>query len=141
MKNFRHSDFKIIYENNTQNQEIDLLITDFVNWEPLIDLYVIDDEVIINVELPGVAVNDILIYVGRYFIILSGIKRSPVYTKPQSAITPDIVFHNFEISYGRFERRIDFPMPIEPRQGKYKLENGILTIKFPIEKERIIPIE
>ncbi|MEO0215695.1 MAG: Hsp20/alpha crystallin family protein [candidate division WOR-3 bacterium] len=137
IKKGRHSDFKIVFEKTEMAETFAPFITDFVNWEPPFDLYVIDDTIIINMELPGVKTEDILIYVARYFVIVSGTKENPV-----NLTTGDnIVFHNFEISYGRFERRIDLPLPIEIRRGKYLLENGILTIKFPVEKERIIPIE
>ncbi len=137
LKKERHPDFKIFFEKREMVDALAQFVTDFVNWEPPFDLYVIDDTIIINMELPGVKTEDILIYVARYFIIVSGMKENPV----NLTAGDNIIFHNFEISYGRFERRIDLPMPIEMKRGKYILENGILTIKFPVEKERIIPIE
>lgn len=134
--------FKIIYEETNTPYSDDFFTADIINWQPPFDLYMIDDKIIINVELPGVEVKDISIYVGRYFVVVSGIKRNPIYELKKDKISRDsIIFHNFEISYGRFERRIEVPMPIEMKQGNYSLENGVLIIKFPVEKERIIPIE
>ncbi len=111
---------------------------ELINWEPSYDLYIVDETIFISIELPGVELKDITINVGQNYMIVSGVKRPLIVRQPGYR---NVVFHNLEISYGRFFRRIDFPLPVEAKDGDYKLERGVLTIKFPVLKEHIIPIE
>ena len=112
------------------------IISNLINWQPLYDLYVIDSKVVVTIEIAGVKITDFSIYVGKYLMVIDGIRKS------SDLLTNErCKFHNIEIAYGRFNRRIDFPVPVEPRQYKYRINNGILTLRFPLMKERIIPVE
>ena len=114
----------------------DITIADFINWQPIFDLYTITDNIVVRIEIPGVKLKDITIYLRWRYMVITGIKRSPeIYS------TESCTFHNLEIPYGRFYRRIEFPTLIDMKNYRYTLEDGILTLKFPILKERIIPIE
>lgn len=134
------SEIKVIYEKSGDSSDEDYVVSGFVNWQPGYDLYIVDEMVFITIELPGVHLKDITIYVGQNHLIISGLKN-PLIVEDKKKGRENIIFHNLEISYGRFARYIDFPIPVEPKCGTYKLENGVLTIKFPVLKEHIIPIE
>lgn len=135
-KKIEKANLKIIFEDGADFDVGDIIIAEFVNWQPFYDLYIIGEEMIITIEIAGVYVKDISVYAGKFFMIIDGIRRSPGIFGKHSC-----VFHNLEIPYGKFNRRIDFPVPVEPKRCKYKIENGILTLNFPVAKERIIPIE
>ena len=108
----------------------------FVNWQPLYDLLVSDDEVMVSIEIAGVGVRDFSIYLTRSAMVIDGFRKHPTKVSRECA-----VFHNLEIPYGRFNRKIDFPVPIEPKQYACKIENGMLLVRFPVLKERFITIE
>ena len=127
---------RIIFEDDLIPETEAIIISDFSNWQPLFDLYLVAEELIVTIEVPGVEVRDFSICIGKFYMTIEGIRKSPAMLHKNNCI-----FHNLEIPYGRFHRRIDFPVPVELRRYKYKLENGIFTIRFPIIKERIIPIE
>jgi HSP20 family molecular chaperone IbpA len=109
---------------------------EFINWQPLYDLFVMAEEVVVIIEIAGIDTKDFYIYVDRFSMMIDGVRRSPDILNREYCI-----FHNLEIPYGRFNRRIDFPVPIEPKRHHYTIENGVLTLKFPAVKEKVIPIE
>ena len=127
---------KIVFDNIPHFDDQDTVISDLIHWQPLYDLYVVNDEVVVTIEIAGVKIKDFSIYVEKKVMIIDGIRKSPhIFT------SECLTFHNIEILYGRFYRRIDFPILVEPKQYQYKINNGILTLRFPTMKERIIPIE
>ncbi|MEO0094672.1 MAG: Hsp20/alpha crystallin family protein [candidate division WOR-3 bacterium] len=131
------SEIKVIYErNDTSVEEYE---ETFIHWQPPYDLYVIDEKIYIIVELAGVDVKNITVRISQNYMTISGIKKPLIdYKKSKGR---NIVFHNLEISYGFFSRRIEFPLPVDPTCGDYRMEQGVLTIKLPVLKEHVIPIE
>jgi HSP20 family molecular chaperone IbpA len=127
---------KIIYEDMPNFAAHDIIVADFINWQPLYDLYIIGENTVVSIEIAGVNISNFSVHVTRRYMIIDGIRKSASWVDRNCC-----TFHNFEIPHGRFNRRIEFPVPIVPRQCTYDLDNGILTLKFPIEKEHIIPIE
>ncbi len=135
-KSRRAEDLNIIFDRMPDVDSQNILISNFVHWQPLYDLYIVDGEVVITLEIAGVAVKDFTIFVNKEHMVIDGIRKSPVMLTRNCC-----TFHNIEIPYGRFNVRIDFPVPVEPRRYDYTINNGILTIKFEVVKEKIIPIE
>ena len=123
----------VVFEEVSELEDTSLAI---IHWQPLYDLYVSGDDVIVTIEIAGVAVKDFAMYLGREYMIIDGIRKS------RDVFTGNCcTFHNIEIPYGRFNRKIDFPVPVEPRQYQYAVNHGILTLKLPCVKEKIIPVE
>ncbi len=135
-KDGKTEDLNIIFDRMPDVDDRNTLISNFVHWQPLYDLYVVDDEVVITLEIAGVPAKDFSIFVNKEHMVIDGIRKSPVMLTRNCC-----TFHNIEIPYGRFNIRIDFPVPVEPRKYHYAINNGILTIKFGVVKEKIIPIE
>ncbi len=106
-----------------------------VNWQPLYNLYTADDTVVVHLELAGVDLQDVVIFLRSRYMFIEGNRIAP------PIIEEHCVFHNLEIPYGRFMRRIDFPMPVETRQYRYEMQNGVLTIQFKVVEKKIIPVE
>ncbi len=127
---------KIIFDNMPDFDDQDTIMSDFIHWQPLYDLYVANDKVVVTIEIAGVDIKDISVYAEKRYLIIDGIRKSPDIFTNES-----LTFHNIEIPYGRFYRRIDFPILVEPRQCQYKVNNGILTFRLPILQERVIPVE
>jgi HSP20 family molecular chaperone IbpA len=121
-----------------QEPQIDesMITSGFIEWQPYYDLYVEQDEVVITLELAGIDMKDVIVYAHKSHVTITGARRRP------KQFTPDCcTFHNSEIPYGRFYRRIDFPLPVVPAKQYHQVHNGLLTLCFPVIKERIIPID
>ncbi len=134
------SEMKIVYKKEDFPMEENFFRSGIMNWEPAYDLYIVDDTIFVTIEIPGVHKGDFMIYVGNNQLVICGTKR-PFLIENEKTGFGNLVFHTLEISYGRFFRRINFPIPVEPKRGIYELENGVLSMKFPLQKERIVPIE
>ena len=112
------------------------LLSGFIQWQPYYDMYVTNDNVVVALELAGIDLKDILIYAHKNHVTITGTRRRP------SQFTPDCcTFHNSEIPYGKFYRRIEFPVPVMPDKQHHDMFNGLLTLFFPVIRERVIPIE
>lgn len=107
------------------------------SWIPCADISEKNDEVIVKVELPGVAQNDITILLHRNRIELKGVKREQ---KPRGQIR----YLRLEREYGTFRRFIFLPCAVVPEKSKALLENGVLTIslkKFRKKKEKEVVVK
>ncbi len=128
-------DPRFVLQDNIEQVEQDLL-SEVINWQPLYNLYTTGDSIVVHLELPGVNLQDVVIYLRSRYMVVTGNRMVP------AGLTADCcIFHNLEIPYGRFSRRIDFPVPIEIRQYAYDVKEGILTLQFPLLVETIIPVE
>jgi HSP20 family molecular chaperone IbpA len=73
-----------------------------VNWEPPVDIFESERDLLIVVALPGVASPDIEISSGPDMLIVAGVRRLP-------AEACGLAIQRLEIPQGRFERRIALP--------------------------------
>lgn len=109
--------------------------SELINWHPSYNLYTTDDSIIVQVELAGVELRDVVIFLRSRYMYVSGNRIAPQLSSTHC------IFHNLEIPYGRFVRRVDFPMPVVTRQYTYEMQNGILLMQFRIVEKKIIPVE
>jgi HSP20 family molecular chaperone IbpA len=129
------AEITFITDNDIDHEE-STLFSELINWQPLYNLYTTPDGIMVHLELPGVNEGNITVYLRRRYMIVTGSRVTP------PGLTGECcVFHNLEIPYGSFTRRIDFPITIETQQYSYDLQAGILTMQFQALKEKIIPIE
>lgn len=111
-------------------------IPELTNWQPLFNLCTTSDGVIIHIELPGVELPDVVVLLRSRYMVITGTRIMP------AAITDDrCTFHNLEIPFGRFHRRIDFPVPVETQGYRYEIHKGILTLRLRTVQEKFITIE
>lgn len=93
-------------------------------WAPHVDLYETDGEIVVKVELPGIAREDIeILCEGRNLSIRAERKKDEE--------VPDEAYHRRERVHGQFERLIVLPADIEEESVKAKLEAGVLEIRAP----------
>ncbi|HEC79345.1 MAG TPA: Hsp20/alpha crystallin family protein [candidate division WOR-3 bacterium] len=128
-------ELKVIF-NRSPDFDEESLISPFIHWQPLFDLYIVNQEVVVTIELAGVDIKDLSVYINKRYMVVEGVRKSASFMNKDTCI-----FHNIEIPYGRFYRRIDFPLLIEPREYQFNMCNGLLLIKFPVMKEKVIPVE
>lgn len=90
-------------------------------WSPQMDVSEIPGGVFLVAELPGVDAEDISLEISDTVVTIKGCRQE----FPKG---PDVRFHLAEISYGRFERSVRLPVPVDPEQVSVCLENGFLRL-------------
>ncbi|MBE9166707.1 Hsp20/alpha crystallin family protein [Pleurocapsales cyanobacterium LEGE 06147] len=93
-------------------------------WRPAIELIDTPDNLLLNVQLPGVDRNNIDIQVMRDAVLISG-----EYPYPQQSETNNWLHSEF--AYGKFRRSIALPIPVENERVSAQFQNGILTLTLP----------
>jgi len=135
-KNSEIAQLNVFFDDFPKIDEQDLVFLQLIQWQPLYDLYIINNEVIVTIEIAGVTAEDFALYLDKRFMIIEGTRKS-VRTVAGNCCT----FHNIELPYGRFSRKIEFPVSTQPRKYHARLDDGMLVLRLPIVQERIIPIE
>ena len=89
-------------------------------WEPPIDVFESERELIIEVALPGVEPEQVALLIDGGTLIVTGERRLPAETRGAS-------IRRLELPYGRFQREIELP-PGAFEIGSRTLVNGCLLI-------------
>ncbi|GAB6059846.1 Hsp20/alpha crystallin family protein [Desulfonatronum parangueonense] len=96
----------------------------FGNIMPAMDVSETDEAVLVNVELPGIAPEDVDLQVENNYLIVRGEKKSEHEEKKENSV-------HKECSYGCFSRSIPIPTDIEADKVSAKFKNGVLKITLP----------
>jgi HSP20 family protein len=99
-----------------------------VNWQPAIELINKDEALILKASLPGLEAKDLDISVTREAVQLSGEHRYEKAEKEKG-------YYHSEFRYGKFERTINLPVPIQNDKVTAEFKNGILTLTLPKVEE------
>jgi HSP20 family protein len=89
-------------------------------WEPPVDVYSSEDEVLVEIALPGVPTDRIELVLAPGELVVRGERRPP--RAPAGAS-----IRRLEIPYGRFERRLVLPPGSWVLAGQ-ELANGCLKL-------------
>ncbi|HEY6241319.1 MAG TPA: Hsp20/alpha crystallin family protein [Burkholderiales bacterium] len=103
-----------------QHQFFQIGAAEAPGWEPPVDLYETGEGLTLSVALPGVAANELEVFLESGSVVVRGERAFPV--EYQRAI-----IYRLEIPYGRFERRIVLPAG-QYRLVDRRLANGCLTL-------------
>jgi len=119
-------------------QKRDFLALD-ESWVPCVDIAENENEIIVEIELPGVTQKDVNILLHSNRLEISGTKR-------EESVKGRKSYLRLEREFGNFRRCIFLPSVVIPEWAKASLENGILRIvlkkyKRKKEKEIIVKIE
>ena len=101
---------------------------------PVMDIFEGDQEVVVIIELPGVAKENLELGLNGNILTIKG-KVNPLY--------PQLTMTYSERFYGEFQRQITLPDTVSPHQLSAKFWNGLLIVSYQrtVEKGEIIPIE
>ena len=94
-------------------------------WSPNVDVCERTEEIIIFVEMPGVERSDVQISWKDGVLTISGQKRQILAERGRAT------YLCVERSYGHFRREIEINMPIDPRNAKAELRDGLMRICLP----------
>jgi HSP20 family protein len=103
-------------------------------WEPNTDIVETETEVLIRVELAGVAKEDVSVKTKGGKLIISGNR------KPQTS-TSKLYFHQIEINCGDFIKIISLPPALEHNEISAGFQEGMLEVHISKEDKAVeIPI-
>ena len=92
---------------------------------PPVDIYEAGGTLVIEMDLPGIGLEDIRIRVSSGCLVIEGEKKETgwIEEKPR--------YICMERSFKNFRRAIHFPVPVEEKGGKAAYRDGVLTVRFP----------
>jgi HSP20 family protein len=105
-------------------------------WRPPMDMYETPEEIVITAEVGGVTRQDIEVEISSKAVRIQGQRQAP-------ACGPQNTYRLAEIQYGRFERILFLPSPIDPEKVSAASKNGFLEIRLvkrPMDQAFKVPI-
>lgn len=102
-------------------------------WAPRVDVSETKDELVVSAELPGVNEKEVQVSITGDLLTIKGERNQEQETKDEN-------YHRLERFYGKFERNIPLPIPIESGKVKAMYRNGVLEIHLP-KAEQVKPKE
>ena len=106
-------------------------------WSPTVDVCERTNEIVIFVEMPGVERSDMQVVWTEGVLIISGLKRQ----RPSGGGVA--TYYCVERTYGHFRREIAIKIPVDHKNTKAELKDGLLKIHLPKRTEpdvTIVPI-
>jgi HSP20 family protein len=94
------------------------------NWNPVVDIYDNDENIVIKAELPGIDKKDIAIDVKDSVLILKGERSHDSEVKEEN-------FYRRERAFGKFERAFTLPTDVDSGKIKADFKDGVLKIDIP----------
>lgn len=93
-------------------------------WAPAVDVYETEDELVIAAELPGLNQKDVHLTLAGDMLTLRGERQR------SHEVTPDS-YYRAERWWGKFERTLPLPIPVEAGKVKAAYRDGVLTVTLP----------
>ena len=100
------------------------MMDDPVTWTPLMDFYEMDNNYVLNAEIPGVERKDLRIELTDSELTVRGERRI-------DAVCVKERYHRLEGHRGKFLRVFSLPEPVDRSRMQIDLEEGILKIVLP----------
>jgi HSP20 family protein len=92
-------------------------------WKPQMDMYETPDEIIIMGEIAGVNKEDLELEISSKAVRVQG-------NRTQSPRIDNAKYRLAEIQYGKFERVLYLPSPIDPEVVSASYSNGFLQVRL-----------
>lgn len=103
-------------------------------WEPAVNVYVTSDAVVVLAELAGAEKESIDVSVQGDRLLIRGHRCEP-------ALPGLVSHHQVEMHFGKFERQVRLPGPVEPDGTKAAFEQGLLRVAIPLARPRRLTVE
>ncbi len=111
-------------------------ISTHVDWEPSTNIIEVGNQVIIEVELPGVEKEDVSIVLqGNRELIIRGIKHQPRLNEE------NVTYYLFNREFGNFYKKIVIDFPLDPDSIKSSMAGGVLTIDIAKRITKKVSVE
>jgi HSP20 family protein len=93
-------------------------------WTPPVEIYDTGDALMVRVELPGVAKEDVQVEVHENTLSLRGER------KPDASIKEG-QYHRQERAYGPFQRSFRLPVQVDTEKVQATYRDGLLELRLP----------
>ena len=105
-------------------------------FRPSVDVIEEENQVRIEVEMPGVDPNDVEVSVGENSVTIRGEKKVEIGEEDKS-------YHRTERPFGSFQRTISLPVEVDTERTVAAFKHGVLKITFPKteQKMRKVPVK
>ncbi len=97
-------------------------------WPLAADIYESESEVLVYIDVSGVAPEKLSVVLERERLTVSGEREFPVLDLS--------CIHQLEIDYGPFQRSISLPVPVDPEAATSVCRQGLLVVRMPKRKRR-----
>ena len=97
-------------------------------WNPSVDIFENDNDVVVKAELPGMNAKDIEVKLENNVLTLKGERHFEKETKEEN-------YHRVEREYGSFTRSFVMPTAINGDKVAAEYKDGILKIVLPKKEE------
>jgi HSP20 family protein len=97
-------------------------------WAPMVDVWETKDDVVLSFEIPGVDEKDVHVSITGDLLTVRGERRFEQDVKQET-------YHRLERVYGKFERAIQLPMPVQADKVRATYRDGVLQVKLPKAEE------
>jgi HSP20 family protein len=94
------------------------------NWNPKVDIYEEEDQIVVTAELPGVDKKDIEVDVRDGVLTLKGERSADNEVKEKN-------YYRKERSFGKFERSFKLQRDVDPGKITADYKDGILKVSIP----------
>ncbi len=102
---------------------------------PLIDLYETDEDVVFEIDLPGIEPANVSIKVYEDLLIIEGVRNAE-----EKSASGEIKYLCMERGIKDFRRVMKIPVHVNTTAGDAIYNNGVMTITFPKLKGKVIKI-
>jgi HSP20 family protein len=97
-------------------------------WAPAVDICEDKDNLVLTFEIPGIRDKDVNVSITDDLLSVRGDRRFDRDVKDES-------YHRLERVYGKFERNVQLPMPVQADKVKAVYRDGVLEITLPKAEE------
>ncbi len=95
---------------------------------PWVDVYETDTEVVVKMEIPGVAKEDLDLTLGEGELTVKGEARKDEEVNEEG-------YYRRERRYGAFARKVELPAPVVADKAKATFTDGVLHVRMPKAEE------
>ena len=99
-----------------------------VSWRPAMDVSETENEVVVQVDLPGLSRDEIKVNVSKDVLSVRGDKR-------HESKSEDKRFYLTERTYGSFKRSFTLPSAVDAEKILAAYKDGVLTLTLPKAEE------
>jgi len=103
-------------------------------YQPLVDTYEAEDCLIFEIEIPGINPEEVLIKVHNDVVIVQGVKR-------EARAAGNLRYLCMERKFAGFRRLLKIPVPVNVSEGRASYRDGVITLRFPKTRSRVLKIE
>jgi HSP20 family protein len=97
-------------------------------WAPAIDVYETKDGLVVCCDIPGVREKEVSVSITGDLLTVKGERKLATEAQDES-------YHRLERWYGKFERHIELPIPVQAGKVKATYRDGVLEVKLAKAEE------